>query len=168
MKIKINKKHYLLGVITLLFIVALGLIGWVKGAGAIHKDLRLRIDTLDFKYYNSNIKFSLKDSIIPNGYSPRCEYFVFEETEEGYDVPLSCSYIPSFIHPSVYRWTRSRYGYDDKNDNNINHINLLCFPKENANPLMSRGFILLCFIEHLFYFPIVRIKSIMRSNSSIE
>ena len=41
MKIKINKKHYLLGVITLLFIVALGLIGWVKGAGAIHKDLRL-------------------------------------------------------------------------------------------------------------------------------
>ncbi len=122
MKIKINKKHYLLGVITLLFIVALGLIGWVKGAGAIHKDLRLRIDTLDFKYYNSDIKFSLKDSIIPNGYSPRCEYFVFEETEEGYDVPLSCSYIPSFIHPSVYRWTRSRYGYDDKNDNNINHI----------------------------------------------
>mgnify|MGYP003418353776 FL=1 len=120
MKIKINKKHYLLGVITLLFIVALGLIGWVKGAGAIHKDLRLRIDTLDFKYYNSDIKFSLKDSIIPNGYSPRCEYFVFEETEEGYDVPLSCSYIPSFIHPSVYRWTR--YGYDDKNDNNINHI----------------------------------------------
>ena len=120
MKIKINKKHYLLGVITLLFIVALGLIGWVKGAGAIHKDLRLRIDTLDFKYYNSNIKFSLKDSIIPNGYSPRCEYFVFEETEEGYDVPLSCSYIPSFIHPSVHRWTR--YGYDDINDNNINHI----------------------------------------------
>lgn len=122
MKIKINKKHYLLGAITLLFIVALGLIGWVKGAGAIHKDLRLRIDTLDFKYYNSDIGFSLKDSIILNGYSPRCGYFVFEEMEEGYDVPLSCSYIPSFIHPSVYRWTRSRYGYDDKNDNNINHI----------------------------------------------
>ncbi len=119
MKIKINKKHYLLGAITLLFIVALGLIGWVKGASAIHKDLRLRIDTLDFKY-NSNIGFSLKDSIIPNGYSPRCEYFVFEETEEGYDVPLSCSYIPSFIHPSVHRWTR--YRYDDINDNNINHI----------------------------------------------
>lgn len=122
MNFKINRKNYLLGIFTLLFIVAIGLIAWLKGANAIHKDLRLRIDTLDFKYYDSDIGFSLKDSIIPNGYSPRCGYFVFEETEEGYDVPLSCSYIPSFIHPSVYRWTRSRYGYDDINDNNINHI----------------------------------------------
>ena len=116
MKIKINKKHYLLGAITLLFIVALGLIGWVKGADAIHKDIRLRIDTLNFDY---GIGFSLKDSIISNGYSHRCKYFVFEETEEGYDVPLSCSYIPSFIHPSVYIWT---YDTDTDKGNNINRI----------------------------------------------
>ncbi len=39
MNFKINRTNYLLGVITLLFVVALGMIAWLKGANAIHKDI---------------------------------------------------------------------------------------------------------------------------------
>ncbi len=131
MNFKINRKNYLLGVITLLFVVALGMIAWLKGANAIHKDIRLRIDTLDLNhspsYYRSNsIGFTLKDSILLNEeyYSTQGEYLVFEETKEGYHIPSSLSYIPSFLHPSAacltgYHWGRH---HGDTGNVNINYI----------------------------------------------
>ena len=130
MNFKINRKNYLLGVITLLFIVAIGLIAWLKGANAIHKDIRLRIDTLDLDYnryyYGGGIGFTLKDSILLNEeyYSNQGEYLVFEETKEGYYVPSSLSYIPSFLHPSAacltgYHCVRH---HGDTGNVNINYI----------------------------------------------
>ncbi|MBP5704563.1 MAG: hypothetical protein J6X12_07690 [Paludibacteraceae bacterium] len=131
MNFKINRTNYLLGVITLLFVVALGMIAWLKGANAIHKDIRLRIDTLDLNhspsYYRSNsIGFTLKDSILLNEeyYSTQGEYLVFEETKEGYHIPSSLSYIPSFLHPSAacltgYYWERH---HGDTGNVNINYI----------------------------------------------
>ncbi|MBO4736752.1 MAG: hypothetical protein J5614_10235, partial [Paludibacteraceae bacterium] len=131
MNFKINRTNYLLGVITLLFVVALGMIAWLKGANAIHKDIRLRIDTLDLNhspsYYRSNsIGFTLKDSILLNEeyYSTQGEYLVFEETKEGYHIPSSLSYIPSFLHPSAacltgYHWGRH---HGDTGNVNINYI----------------------------------------------
>ena len=130
MNFKINRENYLLGVITLLFIVAIGLIAWLKGANAIHKDIRLRIDTLDLNhspsYYRSNsIGFTLKDSILLNEeyYSTQGEYLVFEETKEGYHIPSSLSYIPSFLHPSAACLeTYRRYNHGDTGNVNINYI----------------------------------------------
>lgn len=130
MNFKINRTNYLLGVITLLFVVALGMIAWLKGANAIHKDIRLRIDTLDLNYspsyYRSNsIGFTLKDSILLNEeyYSSQGKYLVFEETREGYHVPSSLSYIPSFLHPSAACLeTYRRYNHGDTGNVNINHI----------------------------------------------
>ena len=131
MNFKINRTNYLLGVIILLFVVALGMIAWLKGANAIHKDIRLRIDTLDLNhspsYYRSNsIGFTLKDSILLNEeyYSTQGEYLVFEETKEGYHIPSSLSYIPSFLHPSAacltgYHWGRH---HGDTGNVNINYI----------------------------------------------
>ena len=128
MNFKINRTNYLLGVITLLFVVALGMIAWLKGANAIHKDIRLRIDTLDLNqssYYYDVIRFNFKDSFLLNEeyYSCQGKYLVFEETREGYHVPSSLSYIPSFLHPSAaclepYR----RYNHGDTGNVNINSI----------------------------------------------
>ena len=130
MNFKINRTNYLLGIITLLFVVALGMIAWLKGANAIHKDIRLRIDTLDLNYspsyYRSNsIGFTLKDSILLNEeyYSCQGKYLVFEETREGYHVPSSLSYIPSFLHPSAACLeTYRRYNHGDTGNVNINSI----------------------------------------------
>lgn len=124
MNFKINRTNYLLGVITLLFVVALGMIAWLKGANAIHKDIRLRIDTLDSSYRYS-IGFTLKDSFLLNEeyYSSQGKYLVFEETKEGYHVPSSLSYIPSFLHPSAACLeTYRRYNHGDTGNVNINHI----------------------------------------------
>lgn len=128
MNFKINRTNYLLGVITLLFVVALGMIAWLKGANAIHKDIRLRIDTLDLNqssYYYDVIRFNFKDSFLLNEeyYSCQGKYLVFEETREGYHVPSSLSYIPSFLHPSAaclekYR----RYNHGDTGKVSINNI----------------------------------------------
>lgn len=123
MNFKINRTNYLLGVITLLFVVALGMIAWLKGANAIHKDIRLRIDTLDYR--SNSIGFTLKDSILLNEeyYSCQGEYLVFEETREGYHVPSSLSYIPSFLHPSAACLeTYRRYNHGDTGNVNINRI----------------------------------------------
>ena len=128
MNFKINRTNYLLGVITLLFVVALGMIAWLKGANAIHKDIRLRIDTLDLNqssYYYDVIRFNFKDSILLNEeyYSTQGEYLVFEETREGYHVPSSLSYIPSFLHPSAACLeTYRRYNHGDTGNVNINYI----------------------------------------------
>lgn len=129
MNFKINRTNYLLGVITLLFVVALGMIAWLKGANAIHKDIRLRIDTLDLNqssyYYGGVIRFTFKDSILLNEeyYSSQGKYLVFEETREGYHVPSSLSYIPSFLHPSAACLeTYRRYNHGDTGNVNINHI----------------------------------------------
>ena len=128
MNFKINRTNYLLGVITLLFVVALGMIAWLKGANAIHKDIRLRIDTLDLNqssYYYDVIRFNFKDSILLNEeyYSTQGEYLVFEETREGYHVPSSLSYIPSFLHPSAACLeTYRRYNHGDTGNVNINSI----------------------------------------------
>ncbi|MEE1084358.1 MAG: hypothetical protein UH850_11600 [Paludibacteraceae bacterium] len=130
MNFKINRTNYLLGVITLLFVVALGMIAWLKGANAIHKDIRLRIDTLDLNhspsYYRSNsIGFTLKDSFLLNEeyYSCQGKYLVFEETREGYHVPSSLSYIPSFLHPSAACLeTYRRYNHGDTGKVSINNI----------------------------------------------
>lgn len=130
MNFKINRTNYLLGVITLLFVVALGMIAWLKGANAIHKDIRLRIDTLDLNqssyYYGGVIRFTFKDSILLNEeyYSSQGKYLVFEETKEGYHIPSSLSYIPSFLHPSAacltgYHWGRH---HGDTGNVNINYI----------------------------------------------
>lgn len=128
MNFKINRTNYLLGVITLLFVVALGMIAWLKGANAIHKDIKLRIDTLDLNqssYYYDVIRFNFKDSILLNEeyYSTQGEYLVFEETREGYHVPSSLSYIPSFLHPSAACLeTYRRYNHGDTGNVNINSI----------------------------------------------
>ena len=128
MNFKINRTNYLLGIITLLFVVALGMIAWLKGANAIHKDIRLRIDTLDLNqssYYYDVIRFNFKDSILLNEeyYSTQGEYLVFEETREGYHVPSSLSYIPSFLHPSAACLeTYRRYNHGDTGNVNINSI----------------------------------------------
>ena len=123
MNFKINRKNYLLGIITLLFIVAIGLIAWLKGANAIHKDIRLRIDTLDLdrSTYDGGFVLTLKDSML---YSTQGEYLVFEETKDGYHVPSSINYIPSFIHPSAacisrYHW---RFYNSDTGKVSINNI----------------------------------------------
>ncbi|MBR5208965.1 MAG: hypothetical protein IKV67_03820 [Paludibacteraceae bacterium] len=128
MNFKINRTNYLLGVITLLFVVALGMIAWLKGANAIHKDIRLRIDTLDLSqssYYYDVIRFNFKDSFLLNEeyYSSQGKYLVFEETKEGYHVPSSLSYIPSFLHPSAACLeTYRRYNHGDTGNVNINSI----------------------------------------------
>lgn len=128
MNFKINRTNYLLGVITLLFVVALGMIAWLKGANAIHKDIRLRIDTLDLNqssYYYDVIRFNFKDSFLLNEeyYSCQGKYLVFEETREGYHVPSSLSYIPSFLHPSAACLeTYRRYNHGDTGNVNINSI----------------------------------------------
>lgn len=123
MNFKINRKNYLLGIITLLFIVAIGLIAWLKGSNAIHKDIRLRIDTLDLdrSTYDGGFVLTLKDSML---YSTQGEYLVFEETKDGYHVPSSINYIPSFIHPSAacisrYHW---RFYNSDTGKVSINNI----------------------------------------------
>lgn len=123
MNFKINRKNYLLGIITLLFVVAIGLIAWLKGANAIHKDIRLRIDTLDMdrSTYDGGFVLTLKDSML---YSTQGEYLVFEETKDGYHVPSSINYIPSFIHPSAacisrYHW---RFYNSDTGKVSINNI----------------------------------------------
>lgn len=128
MNFKINRTNYLLGVITLLFVVALGMIAWLKGANAIHKDIRLRIDTLDLNqssYYYDVIRFNFKDSFLLNEeyYSCQGKYLVFEETKEGYHIPSSLSYIPSFLHPSAACLeTYRRYNHGDTGNVNINSI----------------------------------------------
>lgn len=128
MNFKINRTNYLLGVITLLFVVALGMIAWLKGANAIHKDIRLRIDTLDLNqssYYYDVIRFNFKDSFLLNEeyYSCQGKYLVFEETREGYHVPSSLSYIPSFLHPSAACLeTYRRYNHGDTGKVSINNI----------------------------------------------
>ncbi|MBR6597335.1 MAG: hypothetical protein IKK68_05230 [Paludibacteraceae bacterium] len=129
MNFKINRTNYLLGVITLLFVVALGMIAWLKGANAIHKDIRLRIDTLDLNHstsYYRSIGFTFKDSILLNEeyYSTQGEYLVFEETKEGYHIPSSLSYIPSFLHPSAACLTGCHWGrhHGDTGNVNINYI----------------------------------------------
>ncbi len=125
MNFKINRTNYLLGVITLLFVVALGMIAWLKGANAIHKDIRLRIDTLDLNYSSSYYRFTLKDSILLNEeyYSCQGKYLVFEKTREGYHVPSSLSYIPSFLHPSAACLeTYRRYNHGNTGNVNINSI----------------------------------------------
>lgn len=123
MNFKINRKNYLLGIITLLFVVAIGLIAWLKGANAIHKDIRLRIDTLDLdrSTYDGGFVLTLKDSML---YSTQGKYLVFEETKDGYHVPSSINYIPSFIHPSAacisrYHW---RFYNSDTGNVSINNI----------------------------------------------
>ena len=120
MNFKINRKNYLLGIITLLFIVAIGLIVWLKGANAIHKDIRLRIDTLDLdrSTYDGDFVLTLKDSML---YSTQGKYLVFEETKDGYHVPSSNNYIPSFIHPSAACISRRFYNSDTGNVS-INNI----------------------------------------------
>lgn len=136
MKIKINKKHYLLGVITLLFIVALGLIGWVKGANAIHKDIRLRIDTLDLdrSTYDGGFVLTLKDSML---YSTQGEYLVFEETKDGYHVPSSINYIPSFIHPSAACISRYHWKFYNSDTGNVSINNIMKRSSISVDPDMK-------------------------------
>lgn len=113
---KIDKKYYLLGIIGALFLLAIGSIVCFKTADSIHKDLRLRIDTLDLNRPNL-VYFSLKDSIIAEGVS-KGEYLAFEENEDGFDIPLSISYFPSLTHPSAA--CVPDYGY--REHNNINDL----------------------------------------------
>ena len=92
--------------IACLFLFVLVLIGWCIGANSTHKDLRLRIDKIDKSDlkmrdpYSTRVQFTFTDSLLKEGYSFG-GYIVFGENEEGYDVPLHSSIIPSFTKPSV-------------------------------------------------------------------
>lgn len=108
MKFKeINKIHYLTTIIVLFFAVTIGFIVWNKVAIATQRDLKLRIDFKSVNrhsYYTrefrNDISFELKDSIIQEGCSDG-RYIIFEQSEEGYDIPVSCSVLPSMFHASA-------------------------------------------------------------------
>lgn len=108
MKFKeINKIHYLTTIIVLFFAVTIGFIVWNKVAIATQRDLKLRIDFKSVNrhsYYtrefSNDISFELKDSIIQEGCSDG-RYIIFEQSEEGYDIPVSCSVLPSMFHASA-------------------------------------------------------------------
>lgn len=136
MNFKINRKNYLLGIITLLFIVAIGLIAWLKGANAIHKDIRLRIDTLDLdrSTYDGGFVLTLKDSML---YSTQGEYLVFEETKDGYHVPSSINYIPSFIHPSAACISRYHWKFYNSDTGNVSINNIMKRSSISVDPDMK-------------------------------
>jgi len=136
MNFKINRKNYLLGIITLLFIVAIGLIAWLKGANAIHKDIRLRIDTLDLdrSTYDGGFVLTLKDSML---YSTQGEYLVFEETKDGYHVPSSINYIPSFIHPSAACISRYHWKFYNSDTGNVSINNIMKTSSISVDPDMK-------------------------------
>lgn len=136
MNFKINRKNYLLGIITLLFIVAIGLIAWLKGANAIHKDIRLRIDTLDLdrSTYDEGFVLTLKDSML---YSTQGEYLVFEETKDGYHVPSSINYIPSFIHPSAACISRYHWKFYNSDTGNVSINNIMKRSSISVDPDMK-------------------------------
>ncbi|MEE0084601.1 MAG: hypothetical protein UE068_10285 [Paludibacteraceae bacterium] len=136
MNFKINRKNYLLGIITLLFIVAIGLIAWLKGANAIHKDIRLRIDTLDLdrSTYDGGFVLTLKDSML---YSTQGEYLVFEETKDGYHVPSSINYIPSFIHPSAACISRYHWRFYNSDTGNVSINNIMKRSSISVDPDMK-------------------------------
>lgn len=136
MNFKINRKNYLLGIITLLFIVAIGLIAWLKGANAIHKDIRLRIDTLDMdrSTYDGGFVLTLKDSML---YSTQGEYLVFEETKDGYHVPSSINYIPSFIHPSAACISRYHWKFYNSDTGNVSINNIMKRSSISVDPDMK-------------------------------
>ena len=136
MNFKINRKNYLLGIITLLFIVAIGLIAWLKGANAIHKDIRLRIDTLDLdrSTYDGGFVLTLKDSML---YSTQGEYLVFEETKDGYHVPSSINYIPSFIHPSAACISRYHWKFYNSDTGNVSINNIMKSSSISVDPDMK-------------------------------
>lgn len=136
MNFKINRKNYLLGIITLLFIVAIGLIAWLKEANAIHKDIRLRIDTLDLdcSTYDGDFVLTLKDSI---QYSTQGEYLVFEETKDGYHVPSSINYIPNFIHPSAACISRYHWRFYNSDTGNVSINNIMKTSSISVDPDMK-------------------------------
>ena len=136
MNFKINRKNYLLGIITLLFVVAIGLIAWLKGANAIHKDIRLRIDTLDLdrSTYDGGFVLTLKDSML---YSTQGEYLVFEETKDGYHVPSSINYIPSFIHPSAACISRYHWKFYNSDTGNVSINNIMKRSSISVDPDMK-------------------------------
>lgn len=136
MNFKINRKNYLLGIITLLFVVAIGLIAWLKGANAIHKDIRLRIDTLDLdrSTYDGGFVLTLKDSML---YSTQGEYLVFEETKDGYHVPSSINYIPSFIHPSAACISRYHWKFYNSDTGNVSINNIMKSSSISVDPDMK-------------------------------
>ncbi|MBO7627539.1 MAG: hypothetical protein J6S93_08300, partial [Paludibacteraceae bacterium] len=136
MNFKINRKNYLLGIITLLFIVAIGLIAWLKGANAIHKDIRLRIDTLDLdrSTYDGGFVLTLKDSML---YSTQGEYLVFEETKDGYHVPSSINYIPSFIHPSAACISRYHWKFYNSDTGKVSINNIMKRSSISVDPDMK-------------------------------
>lgn len=136
MNFKINRKNYLLGIITLLFVVAIGLIAWLKGANAIHKDIRLRIDTLDMdrSTYDGGFVLTLKDSML---YSTQGEYLVFEETKDGYHVPSSINYIPSFIHPSAACISRYHWRFYNSDTGNVSINNIMKRSSISVDPDMK-------------------------------
>lgn len=136
MNFKINRKNYLLGIITLLFVVAIGLIAWLKGANAIHKDIRLRIDTLDLdrSTYDGGFVLTLKDSML---YSTQGEYLVFEETKDGYHVPSSINYIPSFIHPSAACISRYHWRFYNSDTGNVSINNIMKTSSISVDPDMK-------------------------------
>lgn len=136
MNFKINRKNYLLGIFTLLFIVAIGLIAWLKGANAIHKDIRLRIDTLDMdrSTYDGGFVLTLKDSML---YSTQGEYLVFEETKDGYHVPSSINYIPSFIHPSAACISRYHWKFYNSDTGNVSINNIMKRSSISVDPDMK-------------------------------
>lgn len=136
MNFKINRKNYLLGIITLLFVVAIGLIAWLKGANAIHKDIRLRIDTLDLdrSTYDGGFVLTLKDSML---YSTQGEYLVFEETKDGYHVPSSINYIPSFIHPSAACISRYHWRFYNIDTGNVSINNIMKSSSISVDPDMK-------------------------------
>ncbi len=136
MNFKINRKNYLLEIITLLFIVAIGLIAWLKGANAIHKDIRLRIDTLDLdcSTYDGDFVLTLKDSML---YSTQGEYLVFEEAKDGYHVPSSINYIPSFIHPSAECISRYHCRFYNSDTGNVSINNIMKTSSISVDPDMK-------------------------------
>ncbi|MBR6110755.1 MAG: hypothetical protein IKQ08_02240 [Paludibacteraceae bacterium] len=136
MNFKINRKNYLLGIITLLFVVAIGLIAWLKGANAIHKDIRLRIDTLDLdrSTYDGGFVLTLKDSM---QYSTQGEYLVFEETKDGYHVPSSINYIPSFIHPSAACISRYHWKFYNSDTGKVSINNIMKRSSISVDPDMK-------------------------------
>ncbi len=130
MKIQeINKKQCLVAMIALLFALTAGFIIWNQGAINTQRDLRLKIDTMswnqemDYKYRTiRDFSIMLMDSIIQEGYSDG-KYIVFDINKEGYDVPLFCSRIPNFFHPSVKcKLYHDNHVYGNENFNNINRI----------------------------------------------
>ena len=126
----------MLGIITLLFVVAIGLIAWLKGANAIHKDIRLRIDTLDLdrSTYDGGFVLTLKDSML---YSTQGEYLVFEETKDGYHVPSSINYIPSFIHPSAACISRYHWRFYNSDTGNVSINNIMKSSSISVDPDMK-------------------------------